>query len=152
MNDALSTAPAEKVASEAVSSPVADVMKVAQEIASSEKEAALKEAQLLGAAFADAAVARLGDWNKIAAQMLSTPVQPVAGNATFGKFAADNTELVKQATQLGYQQAKAELEKEAEDSYVQGYNDTVDTIHKTASLEFMKAAAVTAQIIKASLR
>lgn len=152
MNDALSTAPTEKVASETASSPVADVMKVAQEIASSEKEAAVKEAQLLGAAFADAAVARLGDWNKIASQMLSTPVQAVAGNANFGHFAANNSELVKQAAQLGYEQAKAELEKEAEDSYVQGYNDTVDTIHKTASLEFMKAAAVTAQIIKASLR
>ena len=148
--------PGEKVASEASeASPVNDVMKVAQELAGAEKEAAVKEAQILGAAFADAAVARLGDWSKTAQQMAATATAPAPAplnDADFGKFANANPELVKQAAQLGYEKAKADLEKQAEDSYVQGYNDTVETIHKTASLEFMKAAAVTAQIIEASRR
>jgi len=146
--------PAEKTASAALErSPVDDVMKVAQELAGAEKEAATKEAQLLGTAFADAAVARLNEWNKTAATMVAgSPVaQAIPGNADFGKFAEQNPELVKQAAQLGYEKATADLEKQAEDSYIQGYNDTVETIHKTASLEFMKAAAVTAQIIDASL-
>lgn len=152
MKEALT--PAEKTASEKASaSPVDDVMKVAEQLAGAEKEAALKEAQILGAAFADAAVARLGDWSKVASQMVaSAPVQAIQGNADFGKFAQQNPELVKQAAQLGYEAAKADLEKQAEDSYVQGYNDTVDTIHKTAALEFLKAASVTAQIVEASVR
>jgi len=146
-----------KVASAPEASPVDDVMKVAQELAGAEKEAAVKEAQLLGAAFADAAVARLGDWSKTAVAMVAAApaaaaVQAIPGNTDFGKFAQQNPELVKQAAQLGYEKAKADLEKQAEDSYVQGYNDTVETIHKTASLEFLKAAAVTAQIIEASSR
>lgn len=154
MHDALSGT--EKAASEKTpaASPVDDVMKVAADMASAEKEAALKEAQILGAAFADAAVARLSEWNKTAAAMLqSVPaVQAIPGNADFGKFAQQNPELVKQAAQLGYEKAKADLEKQAEDSYVQGYNDTVEAIHKTASLEFLKAASVTAQIIESTRR
>ena len=156
MNEALATPTAEKTAGEKapVASPVDDVMKVANEIAGAEKEAAVKEAQILGAAFADAAIARLNDWNKTAAEMLAAnpaaaPVAAPAGT-DFGKFAAQNPELVKQAHQMGYEKAKADLEKQAEESYVQGYNDTVETIHKVASLEFMKAAAVTAQIVEST--
>jgi hypothetical protein len=152
LNDAL--APKDtKVASASEASPVDDVMKVAQELAGAEKEAAVKEAQILGTAFADAAIARMAEWNKTAAQMVTAaPVQAVQGNSDFGKFANANPDLVKQAAQLGYEKAKADLEKQAEDSYVQGYNDTVETIHKTASLEFLKAAAITSQIIDASTR
>lgn len=155
MKEALAPA-AEKTAAEKkpAASPVDDVMKVAQELAGAEKEAALKEAQILGAAFADAAVARLGDWSKTAQQLVAGApvVQAIPGNVDFNKFAQQNPELVKQAAQLGYEKAKADLEKQAEDSYVQGYNDTVETIHKTAALEFLKAASVTAQIVEASVR
>lgn len=154
MKDAL--APAEKTAGEKTTgaSPVDDVMKVAEEMAGAEKEAALKEAQMLGTAFADAAIARMTEWNKTAQQMLAAaPTAPaVSSNTDFGKFAEQNPDLVKQAAQLGYEKAKADLEKQAEDSYVQGYNDTVETIHKTAALEFLKAASVTAQIVEASVR
>ena len=122
-------------------------MKVAQELAGAEKEAAVKEAQLLGAAFADAAVARMAEWNKTASQM---GVTRDTSNTDFQSFAQTNPDLVKQAAQLGYDTAKADLEKQAEASYVQGYNDTVDTIHKTAALEFLKAAAVTAQLIQSA--
>jgi len=140
LNDALSSK--EKIASETpATSPINDVMKVAEELAGAEKEAAVKEAQILGTAFADAAVARMAEWNKQASQMVSS--SPVV---------QEDPERIKQAAQMGYAQAKADLEKQAEESYVQGYNDTVETIHKTASLEFLKAAAVTAQIIQASTK
>lgn len=151
LNDALASQT--KTAAAPVASPVDDVMKVAQEMAGVEKEAAVKEAQILGAAFADAAISRLNEWNKTAAEMLvNAPVKTAAPviNGDFSKFAQENPELVQQAAQLGYQQATADLEKQAEDSYVQGYNDTVETIHKTAVIEFLKAASVTQQIIKAS--
>lgn len=143
LNEAL--APAQKTAAEApASSPVNDVMKVASEIAQAEKEVAVKEAQLLGTAFADAAISRIAEWNKTAAAMLSAnPGEKVAGASE---------ELLKQAAQAGYEQAKRDMEKEAEESYVQGYNDTVEAIHKTASDEFLKAAALTRQIIQASVQ
>lgn len=154
MKEALAATSPEKTAAEKTpaATPVDDVMKVAQEMAGAEKEAAIKEAQLLGAAFADAAIARMGDWNKLASQQLAAApvIQAIPGNSDFGKFSSQNPELVKQAHQLGYEKAKADLEKQAEDSYVQGYNDTVETIHKTASLEFLKAAAVTAQIAESA--
>jgi hypothetical protein len=95
----------------------------------------------------------LGDWSKTAQQMVAAaPVQSIPGNVDFNKFAQQNPELVQQAAQLGYEKATADLEKQAEDSYVQGYNDTVETIHKTAAMEFLKAASITAQIINASSR
>lgn len=161
MNEALTTSGAEKTAADKTTvapaaSPVDDVMKVAAEIAGAEKEAAVKEAQVLGAAFADAAIARLNEWNKTAAEMLAANPAPATAQVAlipgtnFSKFAATNPDLVKQAHQLGYDKAKADLEKQAEESYVQGYNDTVETIHKVASLEFMKAAMVTAQIVQSA--
>lgn len=138
LNEALAST--EKTASAApVVSPTDDVMKVAQEIANAEKEAALKEAQILGAAFADSAIARLNEWNKTAAEMLvSSGTEKVS------------SDQLEQAALAGYKQAQADLEKQAEESYVKGYNDTVEAIHKTAAVEFLKAAALTEQIIAAA--
>lgn len=145
LNDAL--AGAEKTASVATeASPVDDVMKVAADLARMEKEAAEKEARTLGTAFADAAVARLEEWNKAAAELMASQPAPAA---PFGKFASENPDLVKQAAQLGYEQAKAELEKQAAESYTQGYNDTVEQIHKVASAEFLKGAAATSDLLQA---
>lgn len=138
LNEALAST--EKTASAApVASPTDDVMKVAQEIANAEKEAALKEAQILGAAFADSAIARLDEWNKTAAEMLVN-----------GGTEKVSSSQLEEAALMGYKQAQADLEKEAEESYVKGYNDTVEAIHKTAAVEFLKAAAITEQIIAAA--
>ena len=140
----------EKVASASAVGPVDDVMKVAAELVASEKDAAVKEAQLLGTAFMDAAIARLDVWQKTAAQMIqNTPVQQAAPAAGFGKFASENGLLVKQAAELGYNQAKQELEKVAADEYNRGWNETVEAIYKTAADEFLKAAAITAEICEA---
>lgn len=140
LNEAL--APAEKVAAAAPTSPVNDVMKVAAEIAQAEQGVAVKEAQLLGTAFADAAISRIAEWNKTAAAMLNNGE----------KLAGSSDEQLKQAALAGYEQAKKDMEKEAEEAYVQGYNDTVEAIHKTAADEFLKAAALTRQIIQASVQ
>lgn len=136
----------------AAASPVQDIVKVASEIAASEKEASLKEAQLLGTAFADAAIARFQEWNKVAQAIPDAPVKTAAAAPapTFNKFAQENPELVRQAAEIGYQSTRAELEKQAETSFVAGYNDTVDRIHKIAADEFAKAAVLTNQLLHAA--
>lgn len=151
LNTALST---DKVASEKTS-PVTDVMKVAEEMAGIEHEVRIKEAQVMGAALADAFVARLGKWQTKAAELNATatpaPVAaPVPASTSYGKVAAENPGLVNQAQQLGYDQTKAALEKQSDESYVQGFNDTVSKIHKTAAHEFLKGAAIMSHLLDAT--
>jgi hypothetical protein len=132
-----------KTAAAVTPGPVDTVMKVAAEMLELEKEAAVKEAQVLGKAFADAVVSRLGEWQKTAAATLAAAPAPAAAPAQ-----VDNT-LLKQAAEVGYNTAKAELEKIAEDEYNRGWNETVESIYKTAAEEFLKAAQITAQLIEA---
>ena len=152
-----------KVASTQTVSPVAEVMKIAAEVADGEKLAALKESALLGAAYADAAIARFAEWQKAAGELPAPLAQPVMGqkvaavnsgavqaDATFSKYAEENPVLARQAIALGYAPTAGGLEKMAEDSYIQGYNDQVGEIHKVAAEEFLKAAALTSLIIEKS--
>jgi hypothetical protein len=122
-------------------SPVDDVMKVASEMADAEKEAALAEAKLLGAAFADAAVARFSEWNQKTAGLQAPAAAPSAP-------AAASTDLIKQAEQVAYERAKLEMEKQANELYTKGFNDTVEQIHSIAAGEFMKAAHLTMALIQ----
>jgi hypothetical protein len=132
---ALNGAMATKTASEAqVANPVDDVVKMAAEIANAEKEANVKEAQLMGIAFADAAIARIGEWQKTAA--VHAP--------------ASNDDQLKLAAEAGYKQAIADMEKQAEEEYARGYNETVETIHKVASVQFVQAAKATQKMIQAA--
>lgn len=152
MNAALAVAPSatEKIASEK-SDPVNDVMKVAAELAATEQEANIKHAQVMGAAFADAFVARLGQWEtKAAALNAQAPAAPAAPTSTFAKVAQENPALITQAQTLGYQQTKAALDKQATDAYEAGFNDTVTLIHKTASVEFIKGAQVMGLVLDAA--
>lgn len=149
LNDALAPTKEAQVAP-AASNPVQDVMKVAAELESAEKEAELKHAALLGQAFADAAIARAAEWQKQAAAMATKEASEDEDDPQFAKFAAENPQVVREAAARGYQVTRQGLEKMAEDAYVQGYNDTVTEIHKVASYEFMKAAAVTAQLLEAA--
>ena len=154
LNAALATnPPATKTASEKTS-PVNDVMKVAEEMAAVEQDAQVKQAQVMGTAFADAFVARLGQWQTKAAELnagapapASAPAQAAPTN--FAKMASENPGLITQAQNLGYAETKAALDKEAEAQQVQGFNDTVATIHKTASIEFLKGAAVMSHVLDA---
>lgn len=155
LHEALNTQPEKTAAAVPTPTPADDVMKIARDVAASEKEAALSEAKLLGSAMADAYVARIAEWSKTAAAMPAAPVPAPAqwtaptATADFGKFANENPELVKQAHALGYQQARQDLEKEASDSYVQGFNETVTQIHKTAALEFCKGAVLMSRVLDA---
>lgn len=125
-------------------SPVDDLMKIASDVASTEQEMAYKEAQLLGRAFADAVVARVGEWQSTAVKTAGA----VSGGE-FDKFASENVELVKQAAELGYRQTKDHLEKVAAAEYDRGYNDTMAEVQKLAAVEFAKAATVTGRILDA---
>ena len=149
LNTALAaTAPAVKTAGEKTS-PVTDVMKVAEEIAAVEQDAQVKQAQVMGAAFADAFVARLGVWQTKAAELNqnTAPAAPAASN--FAKMASENPGLIAQAKTMGYTETKAALDKEAEAQRIQGFNDTTAAIHKTASIEFLKGAAVMSNVLDA---
>lgn len=152
-----------KVASAPATTPVMDVMKVAAELADADQALAVKEAQLLGAAFADSAVARFADWQKAAGAVQGEPmlskvaqlapsqsVQSIAAQAdvAFAKFAEENPVTARQAIALGYAPTAGGLDKMAEDSYVQGYNDQVTEIHKVAADEFLKGAAMTSVLLE----
>lgn len=134
LNDALSTS---KVANE-TANPVSDVMKIAEEMAGLEQDVRVKEAQVMGAAFADAFVARLGVWQSKAAEL---------NQSEFGKVASADAGLLAQAQHMGYAQTKEALEEQAKLAYNQGYDDTVNAIHKVASEEFLKGAAVMGHVL-----
>lgn len=141
---ALHEATAEKTAS-APASPVDDLMKIASDVAATESEMAVKEAQLLGRAFADAVIARVGEWQAAAATLPATKTaSDVAG---FDKFASENAEAVKAAAELGYTQTREHLEKVAAAEYEQGYNETMAEVQKLAAAEFAKAALITDNIL-----
>jgi hypothetical protein len=133
LNNAVETA---KTASEQAPNPVNDVVKIASEVAEAEKAANVKEAQLMGIAFADAAIARINDWQKTAA----------------ANMPADASDLQKQAAEAGYRQAIADMEKQAEEEYARGYNETVETIHKIASLQFIHGAQSARKLIQTAAR
>lgn len=131
----------------AAATPMGDLMKLASDVAATEQEMAYKEAQLLGQAFADAVVSRVGEWQAAATKTASYSA-PVSGPADFDKFASDNTELVKQAAELGYMQTRDHLEKVAAAEYERGYNDTMEQVQKLAANEFAKAAQLTGHILE----
>lgn len=140
----------EKTAAEqAQPGPAQDIMKVAAEMANAEMDVAVKEAQILGAALYDGAVARAAQYQKAAEELPAAPAKIASTqDPEFSKFATENPELVKQAAQLGYDQTRAGLEKMADDAYTKGWNDTVETIYKTAATEFMKAAQITGNMVE----
>lgn len=133
LNGALETS---KTASEKTANPVDDVVKIANEVAAAEKEANVKEAKLMGIAFADAAIARIADWQKTAAEHAPVDVQ----------------DLQKHAAEAGYNQALADMEKQAEEEYVRGYNETVETIHKVAALQFIHGTQSVRKMLQTAAR
>ena len=65
---------------------------------------------------------------------IAPPATKTAGanDASFEKFAAENPDLVKEAADLGFATTMGQLEKLAEAAYAQGWNSTVQQIHKSA--------------------
>jgi hypothetical protein len=135
-----------KVASEtATRAPVDDLMKIANEVAATEQQMAVKEAQLLGRIFADAVVSRVGEWDD-AATKVAHEAPSISG---LDKFASENPDLIKEAAQQGYAETVAHLEKVAAEDFDRGYTDMMTTVHTKAAEEFLKAAAVTNNVLQA---
>lgn len=141
------TAPetATKVASQA--SPVEDLTKIAADLSKAEHEALIKEAQLYGAAVCDGFMARAAQYTEATA---NAPKTASASDDSFEKFAADNSELVKEAAQIGYASTVAQLEKLASAAYDQGWNTTVAQIHKYACDAFVQGFKDTAALLESA--
>lgn len=144
LKEATAAAVTAKTASQ--TSPLEDLTKIAADLSQAEHDALTKEAQLYGAAVCDGFMARAAQYqeatNKIAAAAPKTSPQD------FDKFAAENTALVKEAAELGYNTTANQLEKLAEAAYAKGWNDTVEQIHKTACDAFVAGFQETLQLLE----
>jgi hypothetical protein len=144
-------------------SPTGDLVKMAADLSNAEEEALVKQAQLYGAAMCDGFMARYGQYETAAAgtktaAVVSTPidtgVSAIAkyasdqGDHEFAKFASENPDLVKEAFDLGYQRKMDELTKTATASMEQGYNDTLNEIHKLASDNYKKGSAHAQYVVR----
>lgn len=151
LRETLASAPSagtEKTAS--AGGPEGDLMKLAEDLTNAEQEAILKQAQVFGAAVCDGFMTRYAQYEGAAAEVAPEPtktasVQPqtpdqeiemiktAAADPAFQKFASENPDLVKEAFDLGYQQTWNGLVKQADADFTQGYNDTMEEVHKVAS-------------------
>lgn len=132
------------------SSPTGDLLKLASDLSNAEDEALVKQAQIYGAAMCDGFMARYGQYESAAqdTHVPATVKSASADDADFEKFASANPELVKEAFDLGYQRKMDELTKEAQASMEQGYNDTMNEIHKLASDNYKKGSAHAQYLIR----
>lgn len=112
-------------------SPVADLTKLATELAQADYEALAKEAEFYGAAIADGFMSRIGQYENATQGM--PKVASVGGNSN---VAFDVQKIAEQAVN-GYVEARAKLEKEASDAYAQGYQDTLKEVEKIAQEIFV---------------
>lgn len=142
-----------------VISPLDGITKMASDLAAAEHEAQTKEAHLFGAAVADGAMMRFGQWNEVLQSMVgkvagfAAPAEKTAGAATnddsFEKFAAEHQDLVKEAAQVGYDSAMNDMTKLAEAAQIKGYNEAVGEIYKTAHACFVQGYVDTLRTLKA---
>jgi hypothetical protein len=168
LRNTLATADQEKTAAEA-RTPQGDLLKMAEDISAAEQEAMSKMAQVYGAAMCDGFMARYAQYEAAAAEVAPAPAktasiqaiaQPAGHDETvemikaasedpeFQKFASANPELVKEAVDLGYRTTMATLVKQAEDEFEQGYNETMEEVHKLASAAYSAGATHINQAIR----
>jgi hypothetical protein len=139
----------EKVAS--AGSPIEDLTKIASQVASAEHEALVKEAQLYGAAVCDGFMARAAQYEAAGAKVASVGGVKTAGeNDSFEKFASENPELVKEAAELGFQTASAQIEKLASAAYDKGYDEATLTVYKLGHASFVQGFEDIANILQAA--
>lgn len=140
----------------AAASPLDQLTKLAASVVEDEHAATIKEANLYGAAVCDGFMARLAQYDEAAQRQAAVlPATKVAAAAPadvgdFEKFASANPEIVREAHDLGYEQARVDLHKLAEAAWLYGHNGTVQWIHKTASDAFVAGFADTARLIEAA--
>lgn len=127
--------------------PLGDLHKMASDLANAEEEALLKQAQVYGAAIADGFMARYAQYEDAAnavapahAPAYATAQKTAGAGDDFQKFASENPELTKEAFDLGYRTKMAALQKEANEQFAAGYNDTMNEVHKTASALYKHGA------------
>jgi len=155
--------------------PLADLMKIAADLAGTEKEGEIKHAAILGHTFADAA---LGTWAAYDAELRKTASESATQineqvksaalqgyQDTVAALAADQPQekvadtqeietLVKQAEAQGYSRedvytALNELNtKTAEEQFAMGQQAAVDEVYTAVYNEFMKGAAVAANVLE----
>lgn len=138
LRESLAAAPAQtKTASADEGQPAEHLIKMASDLAAAEDAAVLKQAQVYGAAVCDGFMARYGQYEKAAAEVMpQMPVKTAGADDSFEKFASENPQLVKEAYDLGYQTKLAALQKEAAEQFNAGYNDTMEEVHKLASAAY----------------
>lgn len=151
-------APVAKVAS--TTSPTGDLMKVASDLATAEHEKIASEARLYGASVFDGFMMRAAQCGEAAEkiarllpQALGTSEKAAsapAGVDSFDKFAAENPALVQQAADLGFKTASDQLEKLAASAYEKGYNETVGAIYKQANYSFVAGYEATCILLTES--
>ncbi len=112
LNEILSDPASEKTAS-AATGAVGELTKMASDLANADAEALVKEANFWGAGVADGFMMRLGQ--HVEANGGTVEVEKTASadgiptEAEFEKFAAENSDLVNQAVELGYYHGKAKI-------------------------------------------
>ena len=121
--------------SSGVSTPSNDLVKIAQKLADAEQLALVKEAELYGAAVCDGFIARMGEHESNGVKV-----------ASFGGGDVDEV-LVKQAMELGYRETRGELEKIAQQAFIEGYTET----DKIASQALQAGYNATQKIASAAL-
>lgn len=133
-------------------SPVEDLTKIAVDLSAAEHEALSKEAMLYGAALCDGFMARAAQYEAGAQKIASTPPASQAPRADddFEKFAVANPEVVRDAAQVGYDQAMSQLTKLGQAAYDKGWNDTMHQVHKAASQCFVTGFKAVNDIIEAA--
>jgi hypothetical protein len=125
-----------KVASEK-QSPVSDLEKMASDLANADHDALVKEAEFYGAAVADGFMARIHQYEQSTESM--------------DKVASDDSVAVEKIAEeavRGYVETRAQMEKEAADTYNQGYSDTVAQIEKVAAACFETAVNNTEYVLQ----
>ena len=120
--------------------PSEDLVKIAQRLADAEQLALVKEAEMYGAAVCDGFIARMGEHESNGVKVAS-----LGGGAQADEF------LVKQAMELGYAQTRTELEKIAQQSFIEGYTDTIES-EKIASVALQQGYNDTQKLASAALQ
>ena len=111
--------------------PTQDLVKIAQKLADAEQLALIKEAEMYGAAVCDGFIARMGEHDSNGVKV-----------ASFSGGSDVDEVLLKQAMELGYRETMQELTKIAQDSYSQGYENTIAPSQDQLEAEKIASAAL----------
>ena len=113
--------------------PAEDLAKMAEEAAQSESERLKKEAHFYGAAICDGFMERAAVYDTA---LKNIPIKTAS------------EDQIKEATDAAYTKGRTDVEKEASESFEQGYKDQLATVHKTAAEIHLAGQGAAAELIK----